>query len=154
MDRNVQWRNPFRHDSFEIKLSKSSECREISIQKRKPIIVVFEVKRFTQIGRQLVNKAELAMVVAGSDLVEQCRVDFGAERFTRLFLNVKRDLEPTPIDIEAELPLIGKESIRNDVSRHFAIKPKNQVARRQSRSLCRRSGRDADNSRRGHSHQG
>jgi hypothetical protein len=128
MDRNVQRRNPFRHDSFEVKLSESSECREISVEKRKPIIVVFEVERFTQIGRQLIDKAELAMVIAGSDLVEQCRVDLGAKGFTRLFLDFERNLEPTPINIEAEFPLIGKESIRDDVAGHLAIEPKNQVA--------------------------
>jgi hypothetical protein len=130
MDRNVQWGNPFRHNSFEVKLSESCERREISIEKRKPIIVVFEIKRFTQIGRQLVNETELAMVVAGSDLVEQCRVDLGAKRFARLFLDFKRNLEPTPINVQTDFPLIGEKSVGDDVSRHFAIKAKNQVARR------------------------
>jgi len=120
----VQRRNPLRHDSFEVKLSEPSECREISVEERKPIIVVLEIEGLTQIGRQLINKAELAMVVTGSDLVEESRVNLRTERFTSLFLDFERNLEPTPINVQAEFALIGKESIRDDVARHFAIEPK------------------------------
>ena len=150
----MQRRNPLRHDSFEVKFSEPSKCREISVEERKPIIVVFEIKRLTQIRRQLIDKAELAMVVTGSDLVEKSRVNLCTERFTRLFLDFERDLEPTPINIQAEFTLIGKEPIRDDVTRHLAIEPKYQVAGQQSGSLGRRSGRDADNSRRRHRWQG
>ena len=128
MDGNMQRRNPLRDNSFEVQFGEPSERREIPVEKRKPIIVVFEIEGLPQVWRQLINEAELAMVVTGSDLVEQSRVDLGAERFTGLFFDLERNLEPTTIDIQAEFTLVGKESIGDDVARHFAIEPKNEVA--------------------------
>jgi hypothetical protein len=55
-------------------------------------------------------------------------VNLCTERFTRLFLDFERDLEPSPINVQAEFALIGKEPIRDDVAGYFAIEPENQVA--------------------------
>ena len=67
------------------------------------------------------------MVVTGSDLVEQRRMDLSPERLAIFLFEINRDLQSPAIDVKAEFTLVGEQSVRDDVSRDLAIEPENQI---------------------------
>ena len=68
------------------------------------------------------------MVVTGSDLIEQRRMDLSPERLAILLFDINRDLQSPAIDVKAEFTLVGEQSVRDDVSRDLAIEPENQIS--------------------------
>ena len=129
MNRHMQRRNTFSHYPLEIQLGKACEGGEVAVEKRQPVVVVFEVERFPKVRGQLINKTKLAVVVASADLIEEGRVNFSAERLSVPLFNVERKLESTPIDIEAQFALVSEESVRDDVARNFAVQTEDLVPR-------------------------
>jgi hypothetical protein len=55
----------------------------------------------------LVYETELAVVVAGTHLVEQRCVDLHAERFPALALDLERQLDPPAAHLQAKAGLVG-----------------------------------------------
>ncbi len=76
----LQRRQPLGDDPLEVGLGEAGEGGEVPVEERQPVVVVLEVEALPQPGRQLVDEAELAVVVAGAHLVEQRRLHLDAER--------------------------------------------------------------------------
>jgi len=90
---------------LEIRLGEAGQRREIAVQEAEPVVVVLEVEAAAQAGRQLIDEAELAVVVAGADPVEQGRVDLEAERLAARSGHSGGVLEAAPAHVELQLGL-------------------------------------------------
>jgi hypothetical protein len=71
VDAHVQRAEPLAHHPLEVGLGEAGEGGEVPVEERQPVVVVLEVQAAAQAGRQLVDEAELAVVVAGAHPVEQ-----------------------------------------------------------------------------------
>jgi hypothetical protein len=67
------------------------------------------------------------VVVARANLIEEGRVNFSAERLPVPLFNVERKLESSSINIEAQFALVSEKSVRNDVSRNFAVETEDLI---------------------------
>lgn len=114
--------------SLKIEFSESSECREVSVKERQSVIVVLQIQRLPQIRRQLIDEAELAVIVTSPDLIEKCRMDFSPEGLAILLFHINDDLESSTIDVEAQFTFVGKQSIGDDVPWNLAIEPQDQIS--------------------------
>ena len=81
MDGDVDRRQPLRDDPFEVEFGEAGEGGEVPVEERESVVVVLQVQQAPHALGQLVDEAELAVVVAGLHLVEQRRVDFCPEGF-------------------------------------------------------------------------
>ena len=93
MDADVQRRQPLGHDPFQVGLGEPGEGREVPVQERQPVVVVLEVQRSPHSLRQLVDEAELAVVVARADPVEHRARDLDPERRALRLVDRHRQLE-------------------------------------------------------------
>ena len=101
--------------------------------------------------RQLVDEAELAVVVARADPVEQ-RATAPRRRAARppAWRSSTVELEPAAADVELELGLVGQQLPLDDVARHLAVDRARSRRRTEPGALGRRAGRDGDDDGRGH----
>ncbi len=76
----MQRRQPLGDHSFEVALGEAGQRREVAVQEAQPVVVVLQVQASAHALRELVDEAELAVVVARADPVEQRVRDLGAER--------------------------------------------------------------------------
>jgi Na+/proline symporter len=129
MDAHVQRREPLGHDPFEICLGEPRQRREVAVQERQPVVVVFQVEAAPHPLRELVDEAELTVVVAGPYPIEDRARHLDAQRLTRPFVDLEGQIEATPPDLELDLGLIGGELPLDDVARHISVDPHDLVAR-------------------------
>ena len=80
VDRHVQRRQPLGDHPLEVGLGEPGQRREVAVQEAQPVVVVLEVQASAHALGQLVDEAELAVVVAGADPVEDGAGHLGAER--------------------------------------------------------------------------
>ena len=71
-------------DPLEVGLGEAGQGGEVAVQERQPVVVVPHVQAAAHALGQLVDEAELAVVVAGPHPVEQGGVDLEAERLAAL----------------------------------------------------------------------
>ena len=71
VDAHVERRQPLGDHPLEVGLGEAGQRGEVPVEERQPVVVVLQVQAAAQARRQLVDEAELAVVVAGADLVEQ-----------------------------------------------------------------------------------
>ncbi|CAB4540865.1 unannotated protein [freshwater metagenome] len=133
---DVQRREPLGHNALKVCLCESSEGGEVSVEERQPVVVVFQVEASTHARRKLVDKAELAVVIAGSDLVEYGGINLYAERCTRRLDDIKREFEAIPQQVKRDLGLIGQHSIFNNVAHWAAINSKHLIAGKNPKQVC------------------
>ena len=87
-------------------------------------------------GRQLVDEAELAVVVTRLDLVEDRRVDVGAEGLARALGHHDLLLEPATAHVEDHLRLVDQEAPLDDVARLDPVEGEDLVSFDETRSGC------------------
>ena len=142
MDAHVQRAQLLGDDALEVGLGEPGERRVVPVEERQPVVVVLHVEAATQAGRQLVDEAELAVVVAGAHLIEERRVHLDAERLPRTLGDLDGQREPAAHDLELELGLVGEQLPLDHVARDLAVEDLDTVADQHPRDLGRRAGRE------------
>ena len=150
VDADVQRREAFGDDTLEVGFGEAGQGREVAVQEREAVVVVLEVQAAAQPLRQLVDEAELTVVVAGADPIEHRARHLGPERLTGSFLHLDRQLQTAAQDVEGDLRVVGGEAPFDDVAGHGAVQSGHHVADLQTGVRGRRTGRDSDNSGRRH----
>ena len=150
MDAHVQRAQLLGDDALEIGLGEPSERRVVAVKERQPVVVVLHVEAAAQAGRQLVDEAELAVVVARAHLIEERGVHLDAEGLPGALHDLEGEVQPAPDDLELDVGLVGEQLPLDHVTRRLPIDDLDAVADLDSRHLGRRAGRDSDDSRRGH----
>ncbi len=121
MDRDIERRESFGDDPLEIQFGEPRERREVAVQEREAIVVVFQVERSPHALRQLMDEAELTVVVAGLDLVEDRCVYFGPHRFAELLLHDHVEALLVANHDQRHLCVIGEDLPTDHVTRHLAV---------------------------------
>ena len=129
MDRHVQRRQPLGDHPFEVGLGESGEGGEVPEQEAEPVVVVLEVQAAAHAWRQLVDEAELAVVVAGADPVEHGGVDVDAERLTSPLGDVELELQPAAAQLQPRVGLIGQHAVLDDVAYDLPAQRDQLIAR-------------------------
>ena len=80
VDADVQRRQALGDHPLEVGLGEAGQRREVPVQEAQPVVVVLQVQAAAQALRQLVDEAELAVVVARAHPVEHRAGHLGAER--------------------------------------------------------------------------
>ncbi len=83
VDRDEQRAQPLGQDPLEVHLGESGQGGEVAVQERQPVVVVLHRQAAPHALGELVDEAELAVVVARADPVEHGRGDLDAERLAR-----------------------------------------------------------------------
>ena len=144
VDRDVERAEPLRDDPLEVGLGEAREGGEVPVEEAQPVVVVLLVEAGPEARRQLVDEAELAVVVAGADLVEQGRVHLDAERLPRPLRHVDRQLQATSPDLELEVRVVHQEPPLEHVAGCLAVDGEYLVAHDQPGAGTGRAGHDRD----------
>ena len=150
VDRDEQGRQTLGEDTFEVELGEAGESCEIPVQERQPVVVVLEVEAASHALGELVDEAELAVVVTGTHPVEHRRGHFDPRYFARLLAQEHGELLVTPSDLELGVGFVDEEAVLDDVSGHTAVNRQQLVVHLETGSLCRGGGRHGDHPRRRH----
>ena len=150
MDRHVQRRQALGHHPFQVGLGEARERREVPIEEGEAIVVVLHVQAAPHATRQLMDEAELAVVVARADPIEHRRVDLDAERRSRRLVEVELELKARPIDHERHLGLVGQHPELDDVADRHAVDGEQHVADPKAGEVGGAVRDDADDARCGH----
>ena len=79
VDAHVQGRQALGDHPFQVGLGEAGQRGEVPVEERQAVVVVLQVQAAAHALGQLVDEAELAVVVAGPHPVEHRRVDLDAE---------------------------------------------------------------------------
>src|SRR5574344_1349215 len=66
-------------DALEIRLNHVRHSNEVPIKERKTIIIVFDIETVTHMRRNLINKAEPAVIGAAAYTIKYCRSEFRSQ---------------------------------------------------------------------------
>ena len=102
----MQRRQALGDDPLEVRLGEPCQGREVAVQEAEPVVVVLEVEAAAHPLRQLVDEAELTVVVAGPDAVEHGTGDLGAEGLAGGFGDGCLDLETVAREQQIDVGLI------------------------------------------------
>ena len=112
MDADVQRRQALGDHPLEVGLGEAGERGEVPVQEAQPVVVVLQVQAAAQALGQLVDEAELAVVVARAHPVEQRARHLGAERLAGPLVDVD-------VEVDARCGAISSStSARRTTSRH------------------------------------
>jgi hypothetical protein len=128
VDADPQRGQPLGHDPFEVGFGEAGERREVPIQEGEAIVVVLDVQALPEPLGELVDEAELAVVVTGPHLVEQGGVDLDAERLVPLTHHRDGDLETPASQLHLEDGLVGEPLVLDDISGDLAAHGDDLVA--------------------------
>ena len=146
VDRHVERAEPLGDDPLEVGLGEPGEGGEVPVEEAQPVVVVLEVEALPQARRQLVDEAELAVVVAGAHLVEQRRLHLHPERLARPLVDLHGELEAPPPEVEHRVGVVDEEPPLDDVAGHLPVDGVDLVAHLHPGARGRRTGRDSDDS--------
>jgi hypothetical protein len=121
VDGHVQRAQPLRDDPLQVGLGEARQRGEVPVEEAQPVVVVLEVEALPEPRRQLVDEAELAVVVAGSHLVEERRLHVQAERLARSLVHLDRQLQPSSADLQRRVGVVDEEPPLDDVAGHLAV---------------------------------
>ena len=121
VDRHVERAQPLGDDPLEVGLGEPGEGGEVPVEEAQPVVVVLQVEALPQARRQLVDEAELAVVVAGAHLVEQRRLHLDAERLAGPLVDLDGELEPAAPEVEHRVGVVDEEPPLDDVAGHLAV---------------------------------
>jgi hypothetical protein len=147
VDAHVERRQALGDDPLEVGLGEAGEGREVAVEERQAEVVVLQVEARPQPRRQLVDEAELAVVVTRAHLVEQRGVDLDAERLALGLGHLDGEHEAAATDVEEEVGVVGQELVGDDVPGHLAVHGEDLVAHEQPGALGRGCGRDSEDPR-------
>jgi hypothetical protein len=146
----VQWREALADDTLEVRLGEPRQRREVAIEETQPVVVVFQVEAPAHPLRQLVDEAELAVVVAGAHPIEHGAGDLGAERAPRRLGDGDLLFEAVAGEQQVDLGLVGPQPPLDDVPRDATVEAQDRVARADPGLFGGRAGRDGDDNGRAH----
>ena len=146
MDRHVERAEPLGDHPLEVGLGEPGEGGEVPVEEAEPVVVVLEVEALPEPRRQLVDEAELAVVVAGAHLVEQRRLHLHPEGLARPLVDLHRQLQPPAPELEHGIGVVDQESPLDDVPRNLSVDGVDLVAHLDPGTRRRRAGRDRDDS--------
>ena len=113
VDADVERRETFGDDALEVGFGESGQRREIAVQEREAVVVVLEIQALAHALGQLVDEAELAMVVTGLHDRTTRRVDLETQWLTSGLDDLDRQTErPAAIDFDGEIGVVGEQSVR------------------------------------------
>ena len=150
VDRDVQGAEALSDDPLEVGLREASEGGEVPIQEAQAVVVVLEIEALPEARRELVDEAELAVVVASAHLVEQSGLHVDPEGLPRSLVDLQRELQATAPDIEHRVAIIHEKAPLDDVPRHLAVDRQDLVPNSNPSPVGRRTRRDGDNAGSGH----
>jgi hypothetical protein len=150
VDADVQRAQPIGDYTLEVRLGEAGQRREVPVQERQPVVVILDVKARSQVLGELVDEAELAVVVAGAHTVEDRRVDLDAQRCSGELLDGRHQVETPAPDVELERGLVGEDLIFDDVAGRLTVHGHDLVAGSEARLCCRRTGRHRHDPRQRH----
>ena len=123
VDADVQRRQTFRDDPFEVGLGEAGQRGEVPVQEAQPVVVVLEVQAAAQPLRQLVDEAELAVVVARPHAVEHGARHLGTERLAGRLAHVELQLQAAAVDLQADVGFVGPQAPLDHVAGDAAVDP-------------------------------
>ena len=103
----MEGREPLGDHTLEVRLGEPRERGEVAVQEAQTVVVVLEVQAPAHALGQLIDEAELAVVVARPDAIEHGRLDLDAERLSGPFGHRQSDLDAAPEHVELDVGLVG-----------------------------------------------
>ena len=126
-------------DAVDLTVGEVGQRDIVAEQKGKPLVIVFKVQRFPHAGRQLVDKAEHAVVRAAVFFVPEVGLEIAAERLILPFFY----LQGTALAVLAEFQRKTRrrciELVVQRVAQRVAVDGQQRAARVQAQRLRRRS---------------
>ncbi len=147
VDRDVQRRQALGDDPLEVGLGEPGQCREVPVEEAQPVVVVLEVQAAAHPLGQLVDEAELAVVVAGADAVEHGAGHLRSERLAGQLGDRHLDLDAVAREEQIDLGLVGPQLPFDDVTGDAPVEPEHGVTGLHTRCFGGRTRRDGDNDR-------
>ncbi|CAB4365633.1 unannotated protein [freshwater metagenome] len=154
MNADVQRRQALGDDTFEVGLGEAGERGEVAVQERQAVVVVLEVQAAAQARGQLVDEAELAVVIARAHPVEHCTGHLSAERFVGTLVDFQGDFDTAALHFQRDLGIVDGHSPFDDVTWHDAVHRGHDVANDEAGPRCSGPWRNGDDDGRGHGHPG
>ena len=95
----------FGDDSLEVGLGEPCQRREVAVEEAEPVVVVLEVQAAAHARWQLVDEAELAVVVAGANPVEHRAGDLAPNGSPARLVISMRGLEAATVQLDLDVGL-------------------------------------------------
>ena len=130
MDGHEQRAEALGQHALEVHLGESGQGGEVAVEEGEAVVVVLQGEAAPHPFGELVDEAELAVVVAGADPVEHGRGHLGPERLARLFGHLESQglgKAATP-DYELEVWLVDQQAVLDDVTGRPAVEGEELVA--------------------------
>ena len=124
VDGDEQRAEPLGEHPLEVHLGEAGEGGEVAVEERQPVVVVLQVQAPAHALGQLVDEAELAVVVAGPDPVEDGRGDLDPERLARPPWRPGRLTGSScaaTADDEVQVGLVDQQAELDDVARRPSV---------------------------------
>ncbi len=147
VDADVQRRQALGDDALQVGLGEARQGGEVPVEEAQAVVVVLEVQAAAQARRQLVDEAELAVVVAGAHPVEHRAGHLGAERLAGALADEDVQLHPAAPHGQLDLGLVDGEAPLDDVARHRPVDGDDLVAGEHAGARRGRAVGDGDDGR-------
>jgi hypothetical protein len=123
VDGDEQWAEPLGQHTLEVHFGEAGQRGEVPVQEGQAVVVVLHRQAPPHALRELVDEAELAVVVTRADPVEDGGRHFDAERFAGLLADGHRKgpVDPAAADQEVQLGLVHQEAVLDDVTGRAAV---------------------------------
>ena len=108
VDADVQRTQALGHYPLQVGLGEPGQGGEVPVEERQPVVVVLHVQAAAEPGRKLVDEAELAVVVAGANPVEQGAVHLDTQGAPSWLFHVDLALQPSGIQSERHQRLVNE----------------------------------------------
>jgi hypothetical protein len=109
----------FGQHPLQVHLGEPGQGGEVAVEERQPVVVVLQGEAPAHSLGQLLDEAELTMVVAGAHPIEEGRGHLHPEWLARLFAHRHRErlTHPATADHEVQFRLVDQQAVLNDVAR-------------------------------------
>jgi len=146
VDRHEEGAQPLGQHPLEVHLGEPGEGGEVPVEEGQPVVVVLHRETAAHAFGQLMDEAELAVVVAGPDAVEDRRRDLDAEGFAGLLADRHREgvRHPATADDEVQFGLVHQEAVLDDVTGRATVEREELITGAESGQRGRRRGGDGD----------
>ncbi len=136
VDGDEQRAEPLGQHPLEVHLGEPGQGGEVAVEEGEPVVVVLQRQAAPHPLRQLVDEAELAVVVAGADPVEEGGGDLGAEGLARLLGHPDGEglVDAAPADHQVEIGLVHQQAVLDDVAGRPSVEEEDLVARAAGRT--------------------
>ena len=132
VDADVQRRQMFIDDPFEVGFGEAGQRREVPVEEAQPVVVVLQVEAAAQALGQLVDEAELAVVVARPHAVEDGARDFGTERLAGRLADLQLEVEAAALHVERDVGFVGPQAPLDHVARDATVDAHDGIAGEQT----------------------